>query len=59
MFFNSAMKLFQFLKVENIQRKHWNDNVGWEIAQVMHHIASLQLKKLFMQQGSLLLVVMR
>jgi hypothetical protein len=46
------MKLFQFLKVENIQGKHWNDNVGWEIAQVMHRIVSLQL-------GSLLLVVMR
>ncbi len=31
--------------MENIRRKHWSDNVGWEIAQVMHHNVSLQPKK--------------
>jgi len=27
-----ATKLFQFLKVKNTPRKHWNNNVRWEIA---------------------------
>jgi hypothetical protein len=30
--------LFQFLKVKNIPRKHWNNNVRLKFAQTMHHI---------------------
>jgi len=33
-----AMKLFQFLKVKNIPRRHWNKNARLKFAQTMHHI---------------------
>ncbi len=36
--------LFQSLKVENTPKKHWNNNVNWEIAKVQHCIILITTK---------------
>jgi hypothetical protein len=43
--FEAMQLLFQFLKVKNIPRKHWNNNARLKFAQTMHHIMLITSKE--------------
>jgi len=52
-YFENMRFLFKLLKVKNCQNKHWCDDIGWVMVEVLHSIV-MQVMKLALVKANML-----
>jgi hypothetical protein len=55
--YESLKDLFYFLKIKNMPRKHWFDNLGWEMVESIHDVVLESTKEVIKEYPFLALYV--